>query len=150
MLLLREEQSWYCQPTWANYQVDFIYDNGVRTFSYNTTQRGTLQDTFVHGVSSGSTGDRNAEPPRQDQITWTEDEIQNLKMINHYAILDTIGIALNGSQKRLVLYGMANDTKIPVTLNGTTLQFTQVRSFYDQLTPFEAANDMAVQKQTRT
>ena len=127
--VLREVYESHCQPASAHYVVSFQYMNGMRTFSYSMKNVTILQDSLVPGVG----------PDFRESVSrvWTEDEVQTLKSLNHYALLDTIVTPLAGSYDQMFQRKEAPEFSFRLD-NGTTAVFTPLsnRFFYNTPEPY--------------
>jgi len=126
--VLREVHESHCQPASAHYLVSFEYTNGVRTFSHSMKNATILQNSIVAGVGPNLSGD-GPNSWKGGTRVWTEDEIQTLKSLNHYALLDTIVTPLAGSYDQNLEESEAPAFSFTLD-NGTEAVFTPLRSVF--------------------
>jgi hypothetical protein len=114
------------------------YNNGIRSFSYDTSAIASIQDTYTKNVYPGQP---QFAPGSRETIGsttgWSNETIRNLESINSYAILDSIVSLLLGNYNQIPIPvgGPQFNTTL---LNGTELQWDPVEagvSFWDRWDP---------------
>lgn len=128
--LLQEVHLLNCQPAWADYTIDVRYRDGLRSISHSTTAGKTIQDTLISGVYPNViTGDTS-----NWSVSWSDDDIRNLKCMNHYALLDTIVHPLAGTYDQVPIPG--DGPNITSNINSTQHSFYPINpsfSYFNSL-----------------